>query len=317
MYPYARKTVLKIRYRCVYIQQRITPADPKCRLCGLFDGHAHLLGACKHPIMHGMICTKHNEGGQLVLHAFRQRSKFGGSCAVLANVGTSDTVRSESTCPAWLRLTNYTKCPDILIIKGWTQEDLDAGVFPSPADAVQLIFIEYKTCSDYLFPECQQLIWDKYTPTQHSPPPVPPFAPTRNLFTELRSEGWDVLGLTPTGSVTSSGDRMLTIPCGHGAFILRETVRDVFETALQLSTAASLRLAKDLMKHQTLHAAKLFRTAHTLKLSTNNGWSAPVVTAPSVPTVSASLDTRSTTALLVDYSAGSACGLPSAGRGRG
>ena len=31
----------------------------------------------------------------------------------------------------------------------------------------------------------------------------------------------------------------------------------------------------------------------------------------SVPTVPASLDTRSTTALLVDYSAGSACGLPS------
>ena len=271
VHPYARKTTLKIRYRCVYIQQRITPADPKCRLCGLFDGHAHLLGACKHPIVHGMICTKHNEGGQLVLKTFRQRSKFGGSCAVLANVGTTETVSSEPTCPDWLHLPNYRKCPDLLIIKGWTQEALDEGLFPSPTDDVQLIFIEHKTCSDYSFAECQQQIWDKYTPTQHTPPPIPPFAPTRNLFTELRSVGWDVLGLTPTGSVTSSGDRMLSIRCGHGAFILQETVKDVFETALQLSTAASLRLAKDLAKHQTLHAAKIFNTAHKLKMSTNNG----------------------------------------------
>ena len=64
---------------------------------------------------------------------------------------------------------------------------------------------------------------------------------------------------------------MLTIRCGHGAFILQETVTDVFETALQLSKAASLRLAKDLMTHQTLHAAKIFSTAHKLKMSTNNG----------------------------------------------
>ena len=64
---------------------------------------------------------------------------------------------------------------------------------------------------------------------------------------------------------------MLTIRCGHGAFILQETVIDVFEKALQLSTAASTRLAKDLMKLQTIHAAKIFSTAHKLKMSTNNG----------------------------------------------
>ena len=171
VFAYARKVLLKIRYRCVFIQSRITPNNPRCTLCGHFDGHTHLVANCSHPVIHGLICSKHNDGAQMALKAFRNKSTFGSS-ALIANVGNGEVAPHEKTLPAWLRLTDYNLCPDVLIIKGWTQEDLAAGRHPTPQSPnVSLVFIEYKTCNDYEMDRTvQEKVWDYYTPTPDARP---------------------------------------------------------------------------------------------------------------------------------------------------
>ena len=264
MYAYARKLMLKIRYRCIFTQfhryMSHTAATPNCTYCGRHDSATHLLGSCTHPVIHGLICSKHNNGAQLVLKAFRNRSPFGAS-ALLANVGNGAAAPHRRTLPDWLGLNNYNLCPDILIIKGWTQEKLDRGCFPTVhSRGVTLIFIEYKTCDDYAFDETiQNSIWNYYTPTPESPHPQ-----RRHLFEMLRARGWCVLGLQPDGIVSTKGDRMLSVPIGHGAFIRKDTLADTFVSALNLSVSAANRLAKDLVVHQALSAAKIHRTANSL-----------------------------------------------------
>ena len=145
--------------------------------------------------------------------------------------------------------------PDWLIIKGWSQDDLDAGRFPKPSDPVTLIFIEYKTCDDFTFDSIRQnSVWDIYTPTPESPRPQ-----RRHLFEELRSLGWTVLGETPSGTVTTnpSADRMLVITIGHGAFIPQCIVDTVFCTALGLPKNHADKLEKQIVQHQILSAAKI------------------------------------------------------------
>ena len=125
---------------------------------------------------------------------------------------------------------------------------------------VTLIFLEYKTCDDYAFDETiQNSIWNYYTPTPESPHPQ-----RRHLFEMLRARGWCVLGLQPDGIVSTKGDRMLSVPIGHGAFIRKDTLADTFVSALNLSVSAANRLAKDLVVHQALSAAKIHRTANSL-----------------------------------------------------
>ena len=63
-----------------------------------------------------MICNKHNDGGQLVLAAFRNKSPIGNH-AVIANLGNGVAAAHEHTLANWLGLDNNRQAPDILIIK--------------------------------------------------------------------------------------------------------------------------------------------------------------------------------------------------------
>ena len=111
----------------------------------------------------------------------------------------------------------------------------------------------------------QEKVWDYYTPTPDSPRPH-----RRHLFDLLRAEGWTVTGLSSDNSVSTTGDRMLTIPIGHGGYILEHTVQTVFINALGLTKAGALRLAKDLNQHQALAAAKIHSSAASIKRNTSN-----------------------------------------------
>ena len=133
---------------------------------------------------------------------------------MIANLGNGDTTAHEHTLPAWLGLASR-KSPDILIIKGWTQQQLDAGKFPtSPASKkkVTLLFIEYKRCSDFKFDEiARQQVWEYYNT------PQPPLNRDQtNLFHQLRALGWTVQGLNADGKLgtTPAHDRMLTLLVG-------------------------------------------------------------------------------------------------------
>jgi hypothetical protein len=138
---------------------------------------------------------------------------------------------------------------------------------------VTLIFIEYKTCDDFTFDTIRQnSVWDIYTPTPESPRPQ-----RRHLFEELRSLGWTVLGETPSGTVStaSSADRMLVITIGHGAFIPQCTVDTVFCSALGLPKNHADRLAKQIVQHQILSAAKIHGTAHALRSAASSSSTIP------------------------------------------
>ena len=221
----------------------------------------------------------HNEGGQKVLTAFRNQGQQGNS-AVIANLGNGDAAAHEHTLPAWLGLASR-KSPDILIIKGWTQQQLDAGTFPtSPADKkkVTLLFIEYKRCSDFKFDEiARQQVWEYYTPQ-------PPLNRDQgNLFHQLRALGWTVQGLTADGQLgtTDAHDRMLPLLVGHAGFILQSTVDTVFQAALGLSRAAANKLACTLNAHQVTSASKTFSTAARLKRLGPSPAAAPTEAGPS------------------------------------
>ena len=257
---YARKTILQTRYRCIYY----TRGQAGCPLCHLPDHSTHLFGQCKHPVINGLIIRKHNDGAQLVLKAFRNRCPEG-NAAIIANVGRGDAAPHRPTVPAWLGLDPAMSalCPDILIVKGWPQDKLDAGQHPNPGTSgVSLLFFEYKTCNDYDFDSTNQRIWDKYTPTPDSPRPH-----RQHLFEMLRAKGWQVLGLQPDGLVSTSptADRMLTIAIGHGAFIRTDTTITSFTAALGLPSSAANRLAKTLVIHQATAAAKIRLTANNLR----------------------------------------------------
>ena len=205
----------------------------------------------------------HNEGGQKVPTAFRNQGQQGNS-AVIANLGNGDAAAHEHTLPAWLGLASR-KSPDILIIKGWTQQQLDAGKFPtSPASKkkVTLLFIEYKRCSDFKFDEiARQQVWEYYTPQ----PPLN--RDQTNLFHQLLALGWTVQGLNADGKLGTAAahDRMLPLLVGHAGFILQSTVLTVFQEALGLSRTASHKLACALNAHQVTSTSKTFSTAARLK----------------------------------------------------
>ena len=255
---YARTLCLKLRYRAVY-----RAPDSTCPLpgCGCWDHAAHWLGNCLNPIIHGMICSKHNDGGQLVIQACKNAS----GDAIIANVGNGAVAQHEHTLPAWLGLEDNRQAPDILIVKNWRSDLLATGRFPTGArdkKRVTLLFAEYKTCSDYKFAETQEGIWEKYTPHSGSPRPH-----RRHLFDELRAKGWRVEGLNAAGALgcTPSHDRMVPILLGHGGFILQSTVDVVFQTALGLTRTAAHKLACSLNAHQVTAASSIFRTAYSLR----------------------------------------------------
>jgi len=259
---YARTLCLKLRYNAIY-----KPPNSTCPLpgCGCWDHATHLLGACRNAIIHGMICNKHNDGGQLVLTAFRNKSPIGNH-AVIANLGNGAAAAHEHTLPNWLGLDNNRQAPDILIIKNWPQDKLDAGVMPRPSSRhagkrVTLLFIEYKTCSDFKFADIEQEIWEKYTPHAGCPRPH-----RRHLFRELRAKGWSVEGLNAEGALGCSAahDRMVPLLVGHAGSILQSSVEVVLQAALQLPPAAAHKLACGLNVHQVTAAARIFSTAFSL-----------------------------------------------------
>ena len=166
---YARTLCLKLRYNATFAGWKRhkchQAASPNCELCGAFDHDFHTVADCTHPVINRMNIITHNEGGQKVLTAFRNQGKQGNS-AVIANLGNGDAAAHEHTLPAWLGLTSR-KSPDILIIKGWTQQQLDAGKFPTSAASkkkVTLLFIEYKRCSDFKFDEISSRISRRQAP---------------------------------------------------------------------------------------------------------------------------------------------------------
>jgi hypothetical protein len=191
------------------------------------------------------VTLKHNQGGQAVLNFWRDKSPFGNS-ALLANLGTSTTVAHERTSPSWLRLPDWYKlCPDVLIVKGWPQEKLSVGEFPTPSSpGVELIFLEYKTANDFYFEEKCQDLWDKYTPTDLSTRPH-----RFHLFDALRELGWTVHGLDCDlrPGTTATHSRMIPILIGHGAFIPKLTVDTVFRDALDLRKRNADALARELV----------------------------------------------------------------------
>jgi RNase H len=261
---YARCLCLKLRYNAVYCgwkqnkSKRV--ASPNCALCHRFDHDTHPVGDCAHPQIARMNIQTHNAGGQLVLAAFRKIS----NCAVLANLGDGEAAPHDRTLPSWLGLPSRL-APDILIIQGWTQQKLDAGEFPtseSDKQKVTLLFIEYKTCSDFALDHTAERIWRKYTPHAGCPRPH-----RCHLFWALRRLGWTVQGLDANGAlgVTPSHDRMLHILVGHAGFILQSTLRVAFQTALGLSRPSAHKLACSLNAHQVACAARVFGTWHSLK----------------------------------------------------
>ena len=201
----------------------------------------------------------------MVLDFWRDRSPFGNS-ALIANLGSSPTVAHERTSPTWLNLPDWYKlCPDILIVKGWPQERLAAGLFPTPSSpGVELIFLEHKTANDfYLEEKCQEL-WDKYTPTAESP------APHRvHLFDYMRAKGWTVRGLDSSlrPGTTASHDRMIPIVVGHGAFIPLLTVNTVFRDVLDLRKRNADMLARALVRHQALATDRIMSIVYHLQRS--------------------------------------------------
>ena len=210
-----------------------------------------------------MNIQKHNDGGQKILTAFRNKSDIG-NCAVMANLGNGEAASHEQTLPTWLGLHSRS-APDILIIKGWTQQQLDANQFPTTArdkKKVTLLFIEYKTCSDFQLDETAERIWEKYTPHAACPHPHRP-----HLFRDLRHLGWRVQGVNAAGELgtTHTHDRMLPILMGHAGFVLQSTVTIAFMVALELSRQAAHKLACDLNAHQVARASKIFGTAASLK----------------------------------------------------
>jgi hypothetical protein len=208
-----------------------------------------------------MICSKHNDGGQLVVQAFKNASHD----TIIANLGNGAVAEHEHTLPAWLGLKDNRQAPDILIIKNWPADKFATGrLLPtSPRDKkrVTLLFAEYKTCSDYNFDQTQEGIWEKYTPHPGCPRPH-----RRHLFVELRALGWRVEGVNAEGALghTASHDRMLPILVGHGGFILQSTVDTAFQAALGLKRVAAHKLACNLNAHQATAASNIFRTAHSL-----------------------------------------------------
>ena len=297
----ARALCLKLRYNatnCGWKQYKNGKAPTQnCFLCGLFDHETHLLGACKCDRINRMNIQKHNDGGQMMLKAFRNKSTIGNS-AVLANLGNGETAPHERTLPTWLGLCSRM-APDILILKGWTQEQLEAGEYPtSPAhkQKVTLLFMEYKTCSDFQFAETAANIWSKYTNTERCPADDCLYCGDRfHLFRELRRLGWTVQGIDAAGALgtTPDHDRMLPVLLGHRGFILQSTITTVFMNALQLPRTAAHKLACDLNAHQVASASKIFGTAASLKrLSPHHQQTAAVAaanaatTAPRAPAAS-------------------------------
>ena len=210
------------------------------------------------------ISLKHNQGGQAVLNFWRDKSPFGNS-AMLANLGSSTTAAHERTSPSWLGLPDWYKlCPDILIVKGWEQDRLSAGEFPTPSSPVELIFLEYKTANDFYFEEKCQDLWDKYTPTEDSPRPH-----RLNLLTTLRELGWKVRGLDSSLRPGSSPthDRLIPILIGHGAFIPLLTVNTVFRDVLDLRKRNATALARELVRHQAIATDRIMSIAHRLQHS--------------------------------------------------
>jgi hypothetical protein len=260
----ARTLCLKLRYNAIYCgwkQHKSNQApNPNCKLCGRFDHDMHPVGDCAHPQINRMNIQTHNEGGQKVLSALKKVS----NCAVIANLGNGEAASHEPTLPSWLGLQSR-QAPDILIIKGWTQQQLDAGNFPTSAGdkkRITLLFIEYKTCSDFKFDETSDRIWRKYTPHAGCPRPH-----RRHLFWELRRLGWTVEGLNAAGELGTAPahDRMLPVLVGHAGFILQSTVNTAFKGALGLSRQAAHKLACALNVHQVASASRVFGTAASLK----------------------------------------------------
>ena len=278
----ARTLCLKLRYNAVYCgwkQHKSNQApNPNCKLCGRFDHDMHPIGDCTHPQINRMNIQTHNDGGQKILAALKKVS----NCAIIANLGNGEAAAHAHTLPSWLGLQSR-QAPDILLIKGWTQQRLDAGEFPtSPGDKKQvtLLFIEYKTCSDFKFDETSERIWRKYTPHAGCPRPH-----RRHLFWELRRLGWTVEGLNAAGELGTAPphDRMLPVLVGHAGFILQATVNTVFKGALGLSRQASHKLACALNVHQVASASRVFGTAASLKRLGPDGPTAAVAANNTAP----------------------------------
>ena len=154
----------------------------------------------------------------------------------------------------------YRLCPDILIIRGWKQSDLDAGLFPTPhSPGVSLLFMEYKTANDFYFPEKCKEIWDAYTPTDAT-------SPRLHLLRALRALGWTVHGLDAQmqPGTSSAHDRLVPILIGHGAFVPAHTLSVVFCRILDMRLSEATALANALVRHQALATDKIMSIVYRL-----------------------------------------------------
>jgi hypothetical protein len=235
-----------------------------------------------------MATLRHNAAVHLIADAFRKQSKEGGS-TLLVNAGKAPppveqltyvdallpdrdtiTVRGRSsgqdnTVPAYL-LPDYPGRPDLMLIRGWCTPDRSSPPTPNPADGQPPVLAPIEVCYaqddcvDFMFAAIERK-WRKYQGlpelSAHHAPAAPSRLLGRDLLSELRARGWQVLGQHADGRIGVDGPYIITIALGATGQQLCST-RQVL-LAMGFSASAADQTMHSLARLSIRESAKILR----------------------------------------------------------
>ena len=236
-----------------------------------------------------MATLRHNAAVHLIADAFRKQSKEGGS-TLLVNAGKAPppveqltyvddallpdrdtiTVRGRSsgqdnTVPAYL-LPDYPGRPDLMLLRGWCTPDRSSPPTPNPADGQPPVLAPIEVCYaqddcvDFMFAAIERK-WRKYQGlpelSAHHAPAAPSRLLGRDLLSELRARGWQVLGQHADGRIGVDGPYIITIALGATGQQLCST-RQVL-LAMGFSASAADQTMHSLARLSIRESAKILR----------------------------------------------------------
>jgi hypothetical protein len=157
-----RTLAMQIRYETAFTNsrksmiQRGTPADAECSLCGKVETLGHCLGGCTHTLMTQMYSKRHGNAVQRIATSIQLGNK--GACPIFYDAEGHN--RSARNLPSWLPPTQGASIPDIILVTGMTEEQINNALHRHNIEEGQLF-----TAAEVFTPEERQAHLIEFTYT--------------------------------------------------------------------------------------------------------------------------------------------------------
>jgi ribonuclease HI len=157
-----RTLAMQIRYETAFTNsrksmiQRGTQADAECILCGKVETLGHCLGGCTHTLMTQMYSKRHGNAVHRIATSIQLGNK--GACPIFYDAEGHN--RSARNLPSWLPPTQGASIPDIILVTGMTEEQVNDALHRHNIEEGQLF-----TAAEVFTPEERQAHLIEFTYT--------------------------------------------------------------------------------------------------------------------------------------------------------